>query len=197
MRYSQIPKDEINKMARLVYENAVRHGWHDEKRPVEHFLCLVISEIMEAVEADRKDRHADINSFHNSLDGHVFSESFEGYIKDTFEDELADAVIRLLDLATTFKIELKPFDYDETDKELTIPDASFSVIAYVLTAELAAHIGVVDEESWMIELEFIVNDVICLLFMVAEKYSFYLMDFVQLKMRYNVTRPYKHGGRKY
>lgn len=35
----------------------VAHGWHEENLSDEHFLCLVISELMEAVEADRKGIH--------------------------------------------------------------------------------------------------------------------------------------------
>lgn len=198
MRYSQIPKEEINLMARDVYQNAVRHGWHDEKRPVEHWLCLVVSELMEAVEADRKNLHADLKGFYRSEHDYPYVTDFSGYIKDTFEDELADAVIRLLDLAGTYDIQLKPFDYDEADQELMIPDAEFTVIAYVITAELTPFIDdVSDEGKWRDNLEFIINDVICLLFMVSDKYSFDLLEFIRLKMYYNSLRPFKHGGKKY
>lgn len=31
------------------YRNAVVHGWHDENLSDEHFLCLVISELMEVL----------------------------------------------------------------------------------------------------------------------------------------------------
>ena len=76
-------------------------------------------------------------------------------------------------------------------------DAEFTVIAYVLTAELAPFIEVSDEVTWRVELEFIINDILCLLFMVAERYRFDLMEFVKLKMDYNRSRPFKHGGKKY
>ena len=118
-------------------------------------------------------------------------------MKDTFEDELADVAIRLLDLARTFDIQLKPDEYDEADRELMIPDAEFTVIAYVLTAELTPFIEVSDEIVWKVQLEFIINDILCLLFMVAERYSFDLMEHIRLKMDYNRSRPFKHGGKKY
>lgn len=200
MRYSQIPKEEINQLAQDVFQNAVSHGWHDEKQPVEHWLCLVISELMEAVEADRKDRHANLESFNNAASVFPWDRRFEAYVKDTFEDEIADATIRLLDLSGTYNFQLDPFDYDEADQELSIPDAEFTIIAYVITAELTPFVETFSEEVWSSHLDFlhfITNDVICLLFMVAEKYSFDLMEHVQLKMRYNASRPFKHGGKKY
>lgn len=40
---------DLNKLRDEAYQNAVEHGWHDEDLSDEHFLCLVISELMEAV----------------------------------------------------------------------------------------------------------------------------------------------------
>lgn len=44
----------LNKLRDKAYKCAVAHGWHEEKKSNRHWLCLVISELMEAVEADRK-----------------------------------------------------------------------------------------------------------------------------------------------
>jgi len=66
-------------------------------------LILVISEIAEAIEADRKGKYAknnDVifngNDYPNDED---FIKAFEMFKKDTHEDEIADATIRLLDYA--------------------------------------------------------------------------------------------------
>ena len=48
----------LNQLRDKAYQCAVAHGWHEENLSDEHFLCLVISELMEAVEADRKGMHA-------------------------------------------------------------------------------------------------------------------------------------------
>lgn len=53
----------LNKLRDKAYQCAVAHGWHDENLSDEHFLCLVISELMEAVEADRKGMHANRANF--------------------------------------------------------------------------------------------------------------------------------------
>ena len=90
----------LNELRDKAYKCAVTHGWHEEEYSNEHFLCLVISELMEAVEADRVGNYADIEAFEkNEMRKLDFRENFERYIKDTVQDELADACIRLLDLA--------------------------------------------------------------------------------------------------
>ena len=53
----------LNKLRDKAYQCAVAHGWHEENLSDEHFLCLVISELMEAVEADRKGKHAKVAMF--------------------------------------------------------------------------------------------------------------------------------------
>lgn len=44
----------LNELKDIAYQCAVAHGWHKESLTDDHWLCLVISELMEAVEADRK-----------------------------------------------------------------------------------------------------------------------------------------------
>jgi hypothetical protein len=56
---------DLNRLRDEAYQNAVEHGWHDEYLSTDHFLCLVISELMEAVQAERKGKHADRIQFDN------------------------------------------------------------------------------------------------------------------------------------
>ena len=58
---------DLNELRDKAYQCAVEHGWHEEKLSNEHFLCLVISELMEAVEADRKDNHANKEYYENRI----------------------------------------------------------------------------------------------------------------------------------
>lgn len=58
----------LNELKDKAYKNAVAHGWHEEDKSHCHWLCLVISELMEAVEADRKNRHASVKFFNHSID---------------------------------------------------------------------------------------------------------------------------------
>ena len=46
----------LNELRDRAYKTACEHGFHDEELSNKHHLCLVTSELMEAVEADRKGR---------------------------------------------------------------------------------------------------------------------------------------------
>lgn len=100
----------INETAKAVHQNAKDKGFFDEPKNIGEMLCLIHSEVSEALEADRKDRHANIGCFE------VFSDyarsardafSFEANIKDTFEDEMADIIIRVLDLCAFKSIDIE------------------------------------------------------------------------------------------
>ena len=73
----------LNELRDKAYQCAVAHGWHEDNLSDEHFLCLVISELMEAVEADRKGSHADIEAFNKYYNRIDFKENFERQIKET------------------------------------------------------------------------------------------------------------------
>jgi hypothetical protein len=50
-----------NKLRDLAYQTAKDHGFHDGDEGVQHYLCLVIAELAEAVEADRKCQRARVD----------------------------------------------------------------------------------------------------------------------------------------
>lgn len=58
----------LNELRNRAYKTACEHGFHDKRLSEEHCLCLVISELMEAVEADRKGKRADRESFKSSYE---------------------------------------------------------------------------------------------------------------------------------
>lgn len=91
--------EELNALKDRAYKTAVAHGFHEEEKPDAYWLGLVMSEMGEAINADRKGLHGDAVLFNDDLAKMPFKDSFEAHIKDTVEDEIADVVIRLLDFA--------------------------------------------------------------------------------------------------
>jgi NTP pyrophosphatase (non-canonical NTP hydrolase) len=70
---------------------------------------LIVSEVSEAMEADRKGRFLGDGPRMHEREFETpdqFIEWFKANVKDTFEDELADAAIRIFDLAFQMKIDL-------------------------------------------------------------------------------------------
>lgn len=78
-------------------------------------IMLIVTELSESIESDRKSRIADWIEYQRIIDElkrdnykseFVFVSAFEGAIKDTFEDEIADAIIRIFDLCAKVGIDI-------------------------------------------------------------------------------------------
>ena len=102
----------INELAKQVHENAKAKGFFDKEKNIGEMLCLIHSEVSEALEADRKDMYADLPE--NTLDVLVdffnketFQSEYEDLVKGTFEEEMADIVIRVMDLCAFKGINLE------------------------------------------------------------------------------------------
>ena len=89
----------FNELAQKIHKNAKEKGFWDREHNVGEKLMLVTSELSEALEADRKSKKADLQEYYKQINfGVDKKEAFESSIKDTFEDEIIDAIIRLFDL---------------------------------------------------------------------------------------------------
>ena len=98
----------INELAKQVHQNAKDHGFFDKEKNIGEMLCLIHSEVSEALEADRKDNYCGtINGPVYGGDNDGFGHYFEEKIKHTFEDEMADIVIRVMDLCAFKNIDLE------------------------------------------------------------------------------------------
>lgn len=178
----------LNALRDRAYKTACEHGFHDKELSNEHLLCLVISELMEAVEADRKGKRADRESFKSSYEDEEphddvnFKYCFEKYIKDTISDELSDAVIRLLDLAGLRNFNLNRFSpVDVVSREKTFTENIYAIVKEIIDRKYS--------------LEEQVNYVITQVFALANILGVDLLWHINQKMRYNELRPMLNGKR--
>lgn len=102
---------DIKEISKQINDNAHAKGFWDKGVDVPEKLMLVVSELSEAMEADRIDKYMKMHldgapAFQTDAPYHAFEGSFKECVKDTFEDELADAAIRIFDLAYEMGIDL-------------------------------------------------------------------------------------------
>jgi hypothetical protein len=178
---------DLNQLRDRAYKCACEHGFHDEELSDEHLLCLVISELMEAVEADRKGNYC-YNKMSSTeryslfpTEERRFGKEFSAFIKDTVEDELADAVIRLLDWYGTRSIVIDNADFEDEvieDYAGIYKNKSFTESIFNITRSLT------DKDPGIAILK---------VFGLAKHLGIDLFWHMEQKQKYNELRPYKHG----
>ncbi|TFD96696.1 hypothetical protein E2605_07705 [Dysgonomonas capnocytophagoides] len=188
-------RPDLNTLSKEVFEANKAKGFHDVEVSNETLLMLVIIELSEAVEADRKGKRALMSDYNEdvSVKQIYFKQAFEVYIKDTVEDELADAVIRLLDLAGLRGIEMLDTNNDISKAEInysisimdsvcsykSVPDTVFWIVGNIITY---------DNNVFLL-----CNKVITYIESFCQQWNIDLWQHVSLKLKYNQTRPIKHG----
>jgi len=73
----------ISELQQEIHKNSKDHGWWETERPVPEILCLIHSEVSEALEAYRNNDH------------------------ENFKEEMADIAIRVLDAAAGYAFDLE------------------------------------------------------------------------------------------
>ena len=182
------------KLSKECHQRAVDKGFWNVLHRVAHYLMLAFGELHEAIEADRKDKWAKLD--HDTIDtlqrieGESFVQMFLDEVKDTVEDELADAVIRLLDLlGHLFGVMLPPTgfverisgEYDDREPPKMLTEALMPIVAETS--------GLFNLTQYMVGIFYAIKS----LEQLADHLGIDLMTHIELKMKYNETRPALHG----
>lgn len=188
-----ISKEKVQELIKRAYSIAATHGFHEVDRSNAHFMMLVVSEIGEMVEADRKSRRVKLHGddLDNTLRFNDFAPTFELFVKDTLEDELADVVIRICDFLGTRHVEPLILEKTSTSDDwakLWGKD-SINEQCYGLTKIITR----IDEDTSTDDISRLLGASLAWCFNFADFHKFDLLWHVEQKMRYNETRSIRHG----
>ena len=192
-------KIDLNALRDGAYKTACEHGFHDQELSNEHCFMLVITELSEAIEADRKGKsfkgrikfERDFNLYSALVEENVrYKNAFEKHIKDTVEDELADALIRLLDLYGLRGIDLNEDAFDEeivseysvTYRNKSFIESIFHILKFIASNNEVFVRSCVVPEMLLLEI-----------FGLAKYLSIDLVWHIEQKMKYNQLREKMHG----
>lgn len=186
----------ITEWAKEIHENAVKHGWWDTKRSTGEVIALIHSELSEALEEARDNRPM---MYVLGPNGEEICTPcyFNGRKPEGVAVELADAVIRVLDMAEHVGMPLR--DYDAVRQEWeSVRDVAPKIFGDFCTSIAFVHSIVSDLLRASIEGD--ANEAIsAVLGIIAyiEEYLAHrgldLWQVIELKHNYNKGRPYKHG----
>lgn len=194
MTYRLYNADTLNRYAKDCHQRSVAKGFWDEQHSVGHYLMLAFGELHEAIEADRIGKWAKLDP--DTIDtlqriaGAPYTQEFLREIKDTVEDEIADAVIRLLDLLgwiigdrtlAGFEVNVGRGAYEKEEPPVMLTDALFPIIANASDNLIFSNTtaGILNSIKTLEQL--------------CDHLGIDLMTHIELKLKYNATRPALHG----
>lgn len=194
-----------NELRDRAYKIACDHGWHDVQLPDTHWVMMIITEIAEAVQADRKDKHADREQYLFLIDKYLSLDdikkmtlqsfkqtAFEDLIKDSYEDELADICIRCYDLAGLRNFDFDSISEDGRDAYMGITQGQYEDFLNLPVPQFMCYIIHLLDTTYTVDFDM----VSFALYMIAEyagKQNIPLLWYIKEKIKYNENRPYKHG----
>ncbi len=199
MTYKIYNADTLNRLAKDYHQRSVAKGFWDELHTIGHYLMLAFGEIHEAIEADRLGRwaklsHDTIDTLHR-IEGEPYAQIFLCKVKDTVEDEMADAVIRLLDLlgwllkrkrTTELLVEndlCKVFAVLDSPR----PGEELTCLLLRIVADTSGYwrLGLLREKGILYAIKSIEQ--------LCDHLGIDMMTHIELKLKYNETRPALHG----
>lgn len=193
MTYRLYNVEMLARLSQDFHQRSVAKGFWDEPHSVGHYLMLAYGELHEAIEADRLGKWArldpDTIDTLQRIEGAIYVQEFLRLVKDTVGDEIADAVIRLLDLLGWMIESGTPLvgldnvggEFGNTAPPKDLTDALLRVVCSSVLPLLFCS-----------TLEAVLNPIKSLE-QLCDHLGIDLMAHIDLKLKYNATRPAKHG----
>jgi NTP pyrophosphatase (non-canonical NTP hydrolase) len=180
-------------------------GFWDKERNMQEAFALILSELYEAFQAHRKGRFAELkDGYFNAVNSRnaalvrigkdkidFFAHDFETHIKDTFEDELADVLIRIFDFCGGFEIDLTEY----------LKDYPIEKCLFLITLKATNNIGekILNISYFASDSYFSLNkSLACLniyrsVVFLCQELNIDIETHIELKLAYNATREKLHG----
>jgi len=173
--------EELKQLAKQIHNNALGKGFYDrsdEKLFEVHQVFEIVKEIAEFHEAYKKGRSTPLDIYLQDYAEEIGKEKdvFEALVKDTYQDELADIVIRSLDYLEHKGDSQYIHDFNISDLQIT--DYSISAICSDLSRSA---------------LDFDIGDLIIGVKHLSDLLNVDLIWHIKAKMAYNATREKLHG----
>jgi NTP pyrophosphatase (non-canonical NTP hydrolase) len=185
----------LTKECKEQHKRMKEKGFHDRDVPLTEIFGLIISEMCEAMDAERNGRTVENGKYTWVLaykEDESFKSKFNQCIKDTVSDELADVFIRCMDAVGKYNKEGKEgndvvlFKHRINERVNQMKDSpnTFAYYVYVLSSW-----STLNEKTCCQNLMVMME--ICAA--IAIIHSIDLGKAIEAKIRYNETRGYKHG----
>lgn len=180
----------LNKLRDEAYKTACEHGFHDKELSDYHCLMLVITELSEAVEADRKGRYVtekEQKEYLSCQKEKFYMYAYDNYIKGTVEEEFADSAIRILDFAGSKDVDLSEYIFDLDEETLNmISQYSFPERVFLLCR-------MTTDPRYFDNLAYKLSGILFTIMGICSIMNIDLGWHIEQKMMYNSLRENMHG----
>lgn len=197
----KIEAKQINEWAERAYNNAVKHGWHEKEKSNAHWMMMVCTEVAEAVQSDRKGRRMnelDKEGLKSVLAKGNESDSFFRYYSDAVENKVesgfADICIRIFDFMGVRGIVMEHELVTNGYEVSCMKNEDFTETAMRVIWNICACSRSIPKSNIFC---IMCKDLLELVFGWAEAQNIDIVEHINIKMRYNEGREYKHGNKLY
>lgn len=198
MEQTPLTQQLLKQFMTKAYENAKAKGFYKHDLDINKELMLIITEMGETIQAQRYNRHGSIEDYNKRL-GVSKEQAYEESLEGTVESEFADIAIRIISLLgwydshaiicqmndirlrQTIKFHKVMFEHGN----YSLPDAMYLIITRMTYFPFSC------SPVWMNTLR--LQDILVQVFALAQVEGIDLVEHIELKMKYNESRPYLNG----